>query len=1748
MLVTLGPCARIPKEAGIPGGARPFVPAQSNHRCGIRRLISACLGIAVMLAATTIAIPQQPEPNGPVRAGQAPSLPPRQVQAQRFLARRGGASARPLSPRPALVATPQSTATTATWQPLGPTGVITQNYGLVTGRISALALDPSDATGNHLFVGTTGGGVWVAQNAATSNPANIRFVPLTDNLSALTSAADASLSIGALSVQPGGTGVILAGTGDPNDALDSYYGTGILRSADGGRTWALIQYAAGTNFSFLGEGFAGFAWSTVSPNLVVAAVSQAYEGVVVGALRGGRSYEGLYYSTDSGATWALAQITDLNGQDVQGPLDAFANPDGNAATSVVWNPIRHIFIAAVRYHGYYQSPDGAHWTRLASQPGAGFIAKPVSGEPCPTRPTSTGSPGCPIYRGTLAVNPLTGDTFAWTVDLVDQDQGIWQDTCAISAGVCTQAIKFGKQWKTDALETDSWLGSATIQNGTYNLALAAVPSGQDTILLAGANDLWKCSLAMGCTWRNTTNSTACMSAQVGEYQHAVEWNAADPLELFVGNDSGLWRSTDGIAEAGSVCSASDASHFQNLNGALGSLADIESMSDVGASPYTMLLGLGVNGTAGVKSTTGPTPNWPQILTGEGGPVAIDPANPASWYVNNGVGVSIHLCSQTAPCAPADFGSVPVVSNDDVNGDGFTMLWPAPFLVDPLDSSQLLIGTCRIWRGPASGAAWTAANAISPMFDGNRASPSCNGNALVRSIAAMPIEGGGEIVYAGTYGSWSSLGATVPGHVLSATMTANGTWSPWQDLTLNPVANDQRAMNGQAMDISAIYIDPHDSSGNTVYVTIEGVPNAINNVRMVYRSTDGGAHWYDIQSNLQPAAANSLVIDPKDANIAYVATDAGVYITHDVASCATVPMCWSVFGSGLPNAPVVALSAAPPSTSPNVLVAGTYGRGVWQIPLATADIQLTSAAIDQNPLDFGSEPQGSASEIAYITLTNMGAITLLPTLSSIGGDQEKDFTVASDGCKGQQINEGGSCRIGIVFTPGGQGSRTATLTISANVVGGSMSVTLSGNGTPPLSVTVTPPVINFDQAHDPPGPTQVGATSAPQQITLGNDGTADIPISSMATSGPFLIVSNACSNAIPGGTGGGSCQVKVAFAPTTDGPATGTLTVVDSIGRQSVQLTGTGARPTDTLSTTSLSFPPTVIGQKSDPQTITISNTGGVKLTTIQLQVSSQFLFKSDCTEVLAPNSTCSISVQFSPTAAGPQTGNLTIADILNPGQVVSLSGTGLRPPHLTVNPGSLAFPATPVLQTASLDLKLTNDGGASVTGVGFQISGEQASEFATGAACSGATIAPGANCTMQVIFSPVSSGGARASLNISAQNIDPLASVDLSGTGQSSTGLGVNPTQLFFPAQDLNKSSAAQAVTVSNAGGTPANGLSLTVSGPFSLSQNNCATSLASGATCTTGVIFTPQSRGTLTGVLKVAAANIAIPATVSLSGIGGSTGAVQITPSQVNFPMTGVGSTSSPTTVTIANSSAGVQLDDFKLSVSSGFKTANNTCGEWLKAGASCTVDVSFAPTTAGAQNGTLSLTSEELTASANVPLSGMGFDFQATASGASSQTVSSGQTASYQLSLANLSGSSATLSLQCGSVPSYAACVFSPSSTTVSANGTGSITLKITTSQTSSAARPSFGFWQSLPTFCVIVLLPIARRLRRRLLLPLLALAILFVSGLTACSSSGGGGGGGTPPSPVTHTTPAGTYSIPVTVSSTGVQHTVTLTLVVD
>jgi hypothetical protein len=444
----------------------------------------------------------------------------------------------------ALQSSPRATGLTVAWQAVGPSSILSPTFGNLTGRITAIAPDPNDATGNTVYLGTTGGGVWKSTNAA-GPLASIAFTPLTDTLPVFSGNTSAipSLSIGAVAVQPSVNPIVLAGTGDPNDATDSYYGEGLLRSADNGLTWTLIQSShdgANGNHSFLGLATSAIVFSSATPSLVVAAFSTSAEGALVDATNIA-SVPGLYYSTDSGVTWQMATIADGT-TIVQQPQPLGTGQVGNSVTSVVWDQTRAAFFAAVRSHGYYSSTDGIHWTRLLAQPAVNLTTAN-----CPVGANGVGSATCPIFRGVLAVQPATGDLYALTVDANDIDQGLWQDLCnAVSSNCANPAPTFTNRIDNAALEVGN--GNTMISQGSYDLALAAAPAASgSTILFAGTIDIYRCSIAANsstCTLRNTTNALdGCNApAKVAPAQHALATVslAASPL-LYLGNDGGLWQ-------------------------------------------------------------------------------------------------------------------------------------------------------------------------------------------------------------------------------------------------------------------------------------------------------------------------------------------------------------------------------------------------------------------------------------------------------------------------------------------------------------------------------------------------------------------------------------------------------------------------------------------------------------------------------------------------------------------------------------------------------------------------------------------------------------------------------------------------------------------------------------------------------------------------------------------------------------------------------------------------------------------------------------------------------------------------------------------------------------------------------------------------------------------------------------------------------------------------------------------------------
>lgn len=1274
-----------------------------------------------------------------------------------------------------------SVSLTGPWLPVGPTYVTTPEFGAVTGRVTSIAVDASDASGNTVYVGSTGGGVWKSTNAAGSAGA-VTFTPLTDTLSFYAAASYASLSIGAISVQPvaaGNAPVLLAGTGDPNDSTDSYYGAGILRSADGGVTWSQITqtddvtFNGPRNFNFYGNSIAGFAWGTVSASpVVVAAVSQAAEGVTTNAATEPVSIMGLYYSTDTGQTWRMATITDGPGSVVQSAATTFLPCDGtsvtpstvcgSAATSVVWNPIRQMFYAAVRFHGYYQSADGATWTRLAAQPGANLTTLM-----CPANNGAAGSRACPILRGALAVQPVTGDMYALTVDVNNLDQGLWQDLCQLNSGTCTSAtVTFANQIADAPLEAgnlDSAVPATTIPQADYDLYLAAVPSQQDTLLFAGTTDVYRCSLANSCAWRNTTYATSCASAHVAPAQHAIEATLGAQGLLYFGNDGGLWRSTDAVNQQAAPCSADDASHYQNLNTSLGSLAEIENLAEDVTNPQNMMVSLGALGTAAPQgSATG----WAQVLNGEGNYAAIDPAAPQNWYATSYFGAGINRCTEGSACDTAGFAQ-PVIGNTQVDNDEALPILPAPWILDPQNSANVILGTCRVWRGPGTGGSgWSDANLLSGMLDGIQG-PSCSANAEIRSLAASgsPTDAPGtaERIYAGMAGECDvvaagscdlSGGATVPGHIYTATVTdSSGASTTWTDLFHSPVANGG-STNGQfnpgGFDISSLYVDPHDPTGQTVYATVEGYGGNGIIVANVYGSTDGGSDWSNISGNLPNAPANSIVVDPNDANTVYVAMDTGVYVTTNIGSCTNIFQdCWTVFGTSLPNAPVIQLTTFNEGST-SVLRAATYGRGVWQTDLVTAGTARTTVTATPAVLTFTDQQMQTQSAAKPTVIANTGTFTFTVTEVSVTGD-----FVETDNCA-QPVMPAASCTVQVVFAPTKVGTRTGVLTVFGNVPGGQVTVALTGNGVPGAAVVLTPLTLNFPE-------TLLGKTAASEDLTISNTGGVTASLTSETVTGDFTIATNTCGGSLNPNSG---CTLSISFAPTASGKRTGVLTVVDSSGTQTAELSGIGeSLATDGLSPLNLTFAGQLVGTPSLTQQVKLTNNGDQALQLIATQVSGDFNAVNSCGTSLEGHATCAIAVNFVPTQIGAETGTLIVSDALR-SQTVTLAGTGLAPAGVSITPSSLSFGNFGVGQTsAAKTITVTNNGGVPLTGFNMAVTGD----FTTQAVTCGSTLAVGDNCQIGVVFSPSQAGARSGNLTVSFANIANPFNVELSGNGDDFT-------------------------------------------------------------------------------------------------------------------------------------------------------------------------------------------------------------------------------------------------------------------------------------------------------------------------------------------------------------------------------------------
>ena len=506
------------------------------------------------------------------------------------------------------------------------------------------------------------------------------------------------------------------------------------------------------------------------------------------------------------------------------------------------------------------------------------------------------------------------------------------------------------------------------------------------------------------------------------------------------------------------------------------------------------------------------------------------------------------------------------------------------------------------------------------------------------------------------------------------------------------------------------------------------------------------------------------------------------------------------------------------------------------------------------LSFGSLAVGSTSAAKTVTLTNRLSTAL--TFTGISISVGSPFAIASNTC-GASIAAGASCTVGVTFTPAALGAATGTLTFGDSAINSPQAVSLTGTGTAP--VTLSASSLSFST-------TAVGSTSSAKSVTLTNQQSVSLTLSSIGVSGPFGIASNTCGTSIAAGA---SCNVGVTFTPTATGAASGTLTFTDSApgSPQTVSLSGTGSSSSSavTLSASSLNLGTVTVGSTSAAVTVTLTNRQSATLTISSAGISGPFAIASNtCGTSLAAGANCAVGITFTPTATGAASGTLTFTDnASNSPQKVSLSGTGSAAVTLsasTLNFGVIAVGSSSPSQTVTV----TNASAAAVAVNSITFAGD----YSDAATC-GSSIVVGGNCTVSVTFTPTAAGTRTGSLTINLST--GSQTVSLTGIGSSSSATGVlsfSPSSVTFNNGYTIGDNPSRSVTVTNTSASPAGISAIALSGDPSLTQrNNCPASLGAGASCTITVTFRPVAYGTFTGTLTVTESSGALD-TVQVTGV----------------------------------------------------------------------------------------------------------------------------------------------------------------------------------------------------------------------------------------------------------------------------------------
>ena len=345
--------------------------------------------------------------------------------------------------------------------------------------------------------------------------------------------------------------------------------------------------------------------------------------------------------------------------------------------------------------------------------------------------------------------------------------------------------------------------------------------------------------------------------------------------------------------------------------------------------------------------------------------------------------------------------------------------------------------------------------------------------------------------------------------------------------------------------------------------------------------------------------------------------------------------------------------------------------------------------------------------------------------------------------------------------------------------------------------------------------------------------------------------------------------------------------------------------------------------------------------------------------------------------------------------------------------GSLNFGSVPIGSSKTLSDTISNNTSSAVTissiqglGSGFQVTGITPPLL----------LAAGQTASFSVQFQPAATGDPTVTISFDGPNAQPYASLSASATAVTLGKLSLSPSPVAFGNTNVGGHQTST-VTLLNSGGTDVTITSATMSrAGFSMSNLALPLTIKSGTSSSATITFAPTGTGNFSGSATFATTADQTNSTVALnlSGTGVTPGTLSPNPASLAFGSVQVGSNSSKSETLTNTGGATVTISQATAS-GAGFSVSGLTLPVTLAANQNVTFTATFAPTSAGAASGTLSIVSDVSNSPLSIPLSGTGLTpgaLTANPSSANFGNVTVGNNQTAPVTVTNTGGESVTLS----------------------------------------------------------------------------------------------------------------------------------------